>query len=84
MPPTLEHYFTMRAYFDRENMLPVGKIKGGPERTVVPLHTGWLRGRDTTAKLLPGSGDWFLVSSSSAGLANVPTQSLTLVSSAQS
>lgn len=61
MAPTLEHYFTMRAYFDRPNMLPVGKVKGGPQRTVVPLNTGWLRGSGTNAELLPGSGDWFLV-----------------------
>ncbi|KAI5364068.1 hypothetical protein Slin14017_G060320 [Septoria linicola] len=61
MAPTLEHYFTMRAYFDRPNMLPVGKVKGGPQRTVVPLNTGWLRGNGTNAELLPGSGDWFLL-----------------------
>ncbi|PPJ61279.1 hypothetical protein CBER1_09320 [Cercospora berteroae] len=65
MAPTLEHHFTVRAYFDGPNILNCGTVKGGPQRTVVPLNTGWLKGHGpsagATAELLPGNGDWFLL-----------------------
>lgn len=61
MPPTLEHHFTLRAVFAKD-VVNVKQVLGGPQRIVVPLTTGFLRGSGLEAEVLPGSGDWFLVS----------------------
>ncbi|PIB02849.1 hypothetical protein CB0940_11941 [Cercospora beticola] len=39
MAPTLEHHFTVRAYFDGPNILNCGTVKGGPQRTVLNPQT---------------------------------------------
>lgn len=64
MPPTLEHHFTLHAIFAKE-AVNVKQILGGPQRIIVPLTGGWLKGSGLEADILPGSGDWFLVSTSS-------------------
>ncbi|KXT10221.1 hypothetical protein AC579_2956 [Pseudocercospora musae] len=66
--PGLEHVFTLRNYFTRENIIHIGPIQGdnGPLRMCFPHDDGFLKSADGTeiAKVLPGSGDWALVDTS--------------------
>jgi hypothetical protein len=61
MPPKLEQVFTLRAFLGRDDTLPLGAVKGGAHRIVVPVTGGYLSGSGLEAKILPGGGDWLLL-----------------------
>ncbi|KAK5705821.1 hypothetical protein LTR17_021332 [Elasticomyces elasticus] len=61
MPPTIEQVFTLRAFLGREDTLPLGPVKGGAHRIVVPVVGGFLSGSGVEAEILPDGGDWLLL-----------------------
>lgn len=61
MAPTLEPVFTMRGYMCKQNSHDLKAIWTGPERIIVPIISGFLKGPDGyEAEVLPGGGDWIL------------------------
>ncbi|EME82841.1 uncharacterized protein MYCFIDRAFT_196289 [Pseudocercospora fijiensis CIRAD86] len=64
-PPTLEHVFTMKGFTAKTSM-DLGKIKGGPHRTIFGITHGYIRGVPGSAgggldvNIVPGGGDWIL------------------------
>ena len=62
MAPKLEQVFAMRGYMSKENTINLKAIKGGPVRVVVPITHGFIKGSGLDAEILPGGGDWILVS----------------------
>jgi hypothetical protein len=62
MAPKLEQVFAMRGYMSKENTVNLKEIKGGPVRIVVPITHGFIKGSGLEAEILPGGGDWILVS----------------------
>ena len=70
MAPTLKRVFTMRAYIDRDNTINAEGIKGGPSRIILPIRKGFVEGSNIKADILPGSGDWLLVSEIDSGVPN--------------
>lgn len=61
MAPKLEQVFTLRAFIAKEGTLPLGSVKGGAHRLVVPVVGGFLSGSGLEAEILPSSGDWPLL-----------------------
>lgn len=65
MAPSLEHCMTMRGYLSKENTIDLQAIKNGPQRIVVPVTSGFIKGTGPAegleAEILPSSGDWLLV-----------------------
>jgi hypothetical protein len=61
MAPKLEQVFTLRASLGKEDTLPLGSVKGGAHRIVVPVTGGFIKGSDLEAEILPGGGDWLLL-----------------------
>jgi len=59
---------TMRGYLSKENTIDLKAIKGGPQRIVVPVTSGFIRGTGPAegleAEILPSSGDWLLLDTS--------------------
>jgi hypothetical protein len=62
MAPQLDYVFTMRAYLSRENGFTISKLKDGPSRVVLPITHGFIDGSGIKATIIPGGGDWILVS----------------------
>ena len=61
MAPKLEQVFKVRAFLSKSDMLPLGSIKGGPHRIVVPVESGgFLEGADFKAEFTAGGSDWLL------------------------
>jgi len=61
MAPKLEKTFTMRGYINKENTLDLKAIKTGPQRIIVPIVSGFVKGSGLDAEILPGGADWILV-----------------------
>jgi hypothetical protein len=61
MAPKLEKVFTLRAFLSKEDLLPLGPIKGGPHRFAVPITHGSLEGSSIKAHLVQGGSDWILM-----------------------
>lgn len=61
MAPKLEEVFVLRASLGKENTLPLGSVKGGAHRIVVPVTGGFIKGPGVEADILPGGGDWLLL-----------------------
>jgi len=61
MAPKLEQVFKVQAFLSKEDMLPLGSIKGGPHRYVVPVVSGFIEGADFKAELTSGGSDWLLM-----------------------
>lgn len=61
MPPRLEQVFTLRAFLGKDNTLPLGSVKGGAHRYVVPVTGGFVSGSGLEAEILPGGADWLLL-----------------------
>ena len=59
MAPKLEQAFTFRLFMDSQATLPMGSMKGGLHRTIFPFSSGFLKGADINAELVPGSADAF-------------------------
>jgi hypothetical protein len=68
MPPKLEQVFTLRAFISKDDTLPLGSVKGGAQRTVVPVVGGFLSGSGLEAKIFHGGGDWSLLDAASGTL----------------
>ncbi|KAI1612523.1 hypothetical protein EDD36DRAFT_239483 [Exophiala viscosa] len=65
MAPKLEKTFTMRGYINKENTLDLKAIKTGPQRIIVPIVSGFVKGSGLDAEILPGGADWILLDPSS-------------------
>ncbi|KAK4565362.1 hypothetical protein LTR86_003979 [Recurvomyces mirabilis] len=65
MAPKLEKALTIRGYLLMEDVLQLGQTKGGAQRIIVPLSTGFIRGPDFEAKVLPSGSDWLSLDSTS-------------------
>ena len=61
MPPKLEQVFILRAFLGKENTLPLGSVKGGAHRYVIPVSGGFVSGSGLEAEIMPGGGDWLLL-----------------------
>lgn len=61
MAPKLEQVFTLRAFLGKKDTLPLGPVKGGAHRIVVPVTGGFIEGCGLDAEILPGGGDWLLL-----------------------
>ena len=59
MPPQLEQVFTVRAYLSQKHTLPLGAIRGGYHRYVVPVESGgFIKGDGFEAEFTAGGSDW--------------------------
>ncbi|KAK6432806.1 hypothetical protein LTR95_011023 [Oleoguttula sp. CCFEE 5521] len=66
MAPTLEKAFDLRVFLDKDNTVPLGTIKGGPQRTYAPVAPGgYLRGSGIDAEIIPKGADSVLVDTAS-------------------
>jgi hypothetical protein len=61
MAPHLEKVFDVRAELDKGNV-NLGPVSGNLVRSIANVPGGWIRGSGVEGKILPGSGDWLLVS----------------------
>jgi hypothetical protein len=62
MAPQLEKAFTARANIEKESTVMVGPVSAGLVRVIARVKSGFIRGEGFEAEMLPGSGDWMLVS----------------------
>lgn len=60
--PKLEYHFTLRLYTSREDTTADGVEKNGPQRLVFPITSGFFKGENVEADVLPGGADYNLVS----------------------
>ncbi|KAK6420014.1 hypothetical protein LTR95_016987 [Oleoguttula sp. CCFEE 5521] len=62
MAPTLEKVFDLRAFLGKTDTLPLGHVKGGAQRIIVPVTSGFLKGSGVEAEIIPTTGaDWLLL-----------------------
>lgn len=64
MAPKLAPALTLRVYFAISDVLSLHAVKGGPQRMILPVIRGFLRGvenKDIDAELVPGGADYLLV-----------------------
>ncbi|KAF2170761.1 hypothetical protein M409DRAFT_63831 [Zasmidium cellare ATCC 36951] len=61
MPPSLEHVFTIHGMIQKEHVLQLQTVKGGPQRVVAPIGKGFVKGKDFEAEIVPGGADWMLI-----------------------
>lgn len=65
MAPQLEQVLTLRAFLGKANTLQLGAVKAGPQRIIIPIDGGFIKGSDLNAEILPGGGDSLLFDAAS-------------------
>ncbi|KAK5119339.1 hypothetical protein LTR85_007695 [Meristemomyces frigidus] len=69
MAPKLEYTFTLRAYLDKDGMLGIGTVMGGPQRTVANVTRGWMEGPGLErCDIVAPTGDWLQIDPSTGSV----------------